>query len=250
MQRGRGRSSEGSIAAAPRRPAAPVHGRVRRRALAHRGRLRCREPWRRPMSPILELRRRELRATGAPARQSAVDDVSLAVERGTEHRPGGRVRLRQDARSSGCCSACCGRPAGEVLFDGVPLDLARPVADARVPSQRADRSSRTRTRRSIRGSASAASWASRCDRCGSPRGADADALGRRGARSRSACRRTPLSPIPARVLRRAAPAHRDRAGHRQPTARAPGRRAGQRPRCHHPQPGHRAARGARRDAGT
>ena len=50
--------------------------------------------------------------------------------------------------------------------------------------------------------------------------------------------------VPARVLRRPAPAHRDRPRDRLPPAGAAGRRAGERPGRHHPRAGDRPARAA------
>ena len=183
---------------------------------------------------------------------TAVDDVSFDVARQRDARHRGRVGLGQERHVAGdpraaarrrrrsparCCSgasdllgaareASCRRIRGRQHRDGLPgrARRAEPGVQGRRPDRRGDHGAPTTCTRP--------SCTSRVDRAARPRRhPEPERAGR---------------PVPARVLRRHAPAGDDRHGDRQRPRPAHRRRADHRARRHHPGAG---ARGARADPG-
>ena len=152
------------------------------------------------------------------ARVRAVDDVELRRPRGRDARSRRRVRLGQDRRSAALVLRLIEPTAGAVRFDGDDVaDARRGGSCAPLRRRDADRLPGPVLARSTRGMTVGETSASRCDCTARPRGPSRGAASP-SCSSRSASRPSMLRPLPARVLRRPAPAHRHR-----PRARASSR---------------------------
>ena len=151
------------------------------------------------------------------------------------------MRASRRPRAASC--AWSSPPAGRCAWTGVEL-LGLPPRQLRAPGATSRWCSRTRTRRSTRRCSSGELGGRAARRAPRPRSRreKAERVAELLAPRRAAAR--VHDAVPARVLRRAAPAPDDRPGHRRRPAAPGARRGRQRPGRVHPEPGDRPARGA------